>query len=60
MSKNIDYKVLKEQSKKLANMLDEVIDYSMCMEMATGYKTKYKPNMLAMCRFLQEVKEKES
>jgi hypothetical protein len=60
MSENPNCKLLKEQNKKLADMLHEVIDYSMSMEMATGYKTKYKPNMLAICRFLQEVKEKES
>lgn len=51
------YEILKQQNKTLMKMLDEIIDYSTCMKMATGYTTGNDPNILAMCRFLDRAKK---
>lgn len=44
--------------KELIQILNEVLDYAMCMKIATGYTTPDEPNIRNIIRLINEEEKK--
>lgn len=52
-----DKKIMDKLIEDLIKETYKLIDYSLCMQMATGYKGENKPNYLYITRLVEDIKK---